>query len=85
MTMVLHDQAWQKMTIDEWNGATPPKVRGTWNLHNETESLNLDFFILFSSLSGIVGRPGQANYARANTFLDAFVKFRTGKRLPCQG
>jgi acyl carrier protein len=83
MTMVLHDQAWRKMTIDEWNGATAPKVRGTWNLHNETQSLNLDFFILFSSLSGIVGQPGQANYASANTFLDAFVKFRTSKGLPC--
>ena len=83
MAMVLHDQAWRKMTIDEWNGATAPKVRGTWNLHNETQSLNLDFFILFSSLSGIVGQPGQANYASANTFLDAFVKFRTSKGLPC--
>ncbi|KJZ78545.1 hypothetical protein HIM_01936 [Hirsutella minnesotensis 3608] len=83
MTMVLHDQAWRKMTIDEWHGATAPKVRGTWNLHNETQSLDLDFFILFSSLSGIVGQPGQANYASANTFLDAFVKFRTSRGLPC--
>jgi aryl carrier-like protein len=83
MTMVLHDQAWEKMTIDEWNGATAPKVQGTWNLHNETRSQNLDFFILFSSLSGITGQPGQANYASANTFLDAFVKFRTDKGLPC--
>ncbi|KAI3094809.1 hypothetical protein CBS147333_9920 [Penicillium roqueforti] len=83
MTMVLHDQAWQKMTIDEWNETTAPKVKGTWNLHNETQSQNLDFFILFSSLSGIVGQHGQAGYASANTFLDAFVKFRTSKGLPC--
>jgi aryl carrier-like protein len=60
-----------------------PKVTGTWNLHNETQSLDLDFFILFSSLSGIVGQPGQANYASANTFLDGFVSFRTSKGLPC--
>lgn len=83
MTMVLHDQSWRKMTIDEWNGAVAPKVAGTWNLHNETQSLDLDFFILFSSLSGIVGQPGQANYASANTFLDGFVNFRTSKGLPC--
>ncbi|KAJ5259397.1 hypothetical protein N7478_012378 [Penicillium angulare] len=83
MTMVLRDQAWQKVTIDEWNDTTAPKVKGTWNLHNETQSLNLDFFILFSSLSGIVGQAGQAGYASANTFLDAFVKFRTIKGLPC--
>jgi hypothetical protein len=60
-----------------------PKVTGTWNLHNETQSLDLDFFILFSSLSGIVGQPGQASYASANTFLDGFVNFRTSKWLPC--
>jgi KR domain len=60
MTMVLHDQAWRKMTIDEWNEATAPKVRGTWNLHNETQSLNLDFFIMFSSLSGIVVSPDRS-------------------------
>ena len=83
MTMVLHDQAWSKMTIDEWNGATAPKVAGTWNLHNETQSLDLEFFILFSSLSGIVGQPGQANYASANTFLDAFATFRTTNGLTC--
>ena len=58
MTMVLYDQAWQKMTIDEWNETTAPMVKGTWNLHNETQSQNLDFFILFSSLSGIVGQHG---------------------------
>lgn len=58
MAMVLHDQAWRRMTIDEWNMATAPKVRGTWNLHNETQSLDLNFSILFSSLSGIVGQPG---------------------------
>ncbi|PYH37625.1 type I polyketide synthase [Aspergillus neoniger CBS 115656] len=83
MTMVLHDQAWQKMAIDDWNETTAPKVKGTWNLHNEMQLQNLDFFILFSSLSGIVGQHGQAGYASANTFLDAFVKFRTSKGLPC--
>lgn len=77
MTMVLHDQAWRKMNIDEWHGATAPKVRSTWNLHNETQALKLDFFILFSSLSG------QANYASANMVLDAFVSFRPSKGLPC--
>lgn len=39
-------------------------------------------FILFSSISGIVGNPGQTNYASANTFLDAFVQFRHGNGLP---
>lgn len=78
MTMVLRDQNFEKMTFAEWDEAIAPKVQGTWNLHNVTTSANtkLDFFVLFSSLSGIVGQPGQANYASANTFLDAIVQYR---------
>lgn len=55
------------------------KIQGTWNLHNAAVSagLNLDFFVLFSSLSGIIGQPGQANYASGNTFLDTIVQYRT--------
>lgn len=85
MSMVLRDQGFQRMTIDEWNEAVQPKVQGTWNIHNVTHSRNidLDFLILFSSLSGILGQTGQANYAAANTFLDAFVHYRESLKLPC--
>ncbi|KAL9019704.1 MAG: hypothetical protein Q9185_003042 [Variospora sp. 1 TL-2023] len=78
MSMVLRDQNFTTMTWSEWQEATAPKVQGTWNLHNASISgkLDLDFFVAFSSLSGIIGQPGQANYASANTFLDAFVKYR---------
>ncbi|KAL8970867.1 MAG: hypothetical protein Q9197_003576, partial [Variospora fuerteventurae] len=78
MSMVLRDQNFTKMTWSEWQEATAPKVQGTWNLHNASisEQLDLDFFVAFSSLSGIIGQPGQANYASANTFLDAFVQYR---------
>jgi aryl carrier-like protein len=84
MSMVLRDQAFSKMTLDEWNGATWPKIQGTWNLHDELASIgaSVDFFVLFSSLSGIIGQPGQANYSSANTFLDAFVDYRTRLGLP---
>lgn len=78
MSMVLRDQNFSKMTFDEWTAAAMPKVRGTWNLHNVTvaAATDLDFMVLFSSLSGIVGQPGQANYASGNTFLDAFAQYR---------
>lgn len=78
MSMVLRDQNFSKMTFNEWTAATMPKVHGTWNLHNATISAaaDLDFMVLFSSLSGIVGQPGQANYASGNTFLDAFAQHR---------
>ncbi|KAJ3955154.1 hypothetical protein N0V92_008317 [Colletotrichum tropicale] len=82
MSMVLRDQAWDKMTLDEWTQAASPKVEGTWNLHNATEGIDLDFFVLFSSISGVIGQPGQANYAAANTFLDAFSQYRSSKGLP---
>lgn len=64
------------MTFSDWTTAVEPKVQGTWNLHNATMSSNLDFFILFSSYGGFGGNTGQANYAAANTFLDAFVQYR---------
>lgn len=77
-SMVLRDQAFARMTLAEWQEATAPKVEGTWHLHNVTVEANiqLDFFLLFSSMSGAVGQAGQANYAGANTFLDSFVQYR---------
>lgn len=77
-SMVLSDQAFSRMTLDEWDAAVAPKVQGTWNLHDATVSCGarLDFFVLFSSMSGLTGQAGQANYAGANTFLDAFVQYR---------
>ncbi|KAI0104834.1 KR domain-containing protein [Nemania sp. FL0031] len=76
MSMVLKDENFENMTIQDWNIASAPKMQGTWNLHNATRELDLDFFLLFSSLSGSIGQPGQANYASANTFLDAFAQYR---------
>ncbi|CRG87956.1 Lovastatin nonaketide synthase [Talaromyces islandicus] len=80
LSMVLRDVTLQDMTFEDWTTAVAPKVQGTWNLHNALSS-DLDFFILCSSYSGIVGQWGQANYAAANTFLDAFVQYRHGKGL----
>jgi len=72
------------MTFDQWQAATQPKVQGTWNLHKVLlyQKEPLDFFFLFSSLSGLGGQPGQANYASANAFLDAFVQYRKSLGLP---
>ena len=70
------------MAYEDWEAATTPKIQGTWNLHTVFATHSLDFFILFSSISGLVGNPGQANYASANTFLDAFVQFRHNRGLP---
>lgn len=66
----------------DWNVVLGPKVKGTWNLHEALSESELDFFILFSSISGLIGQPGQANYAAANAFLDSFVQYRHSLNLP---
>ncbi|KAI0096719.1 fatty acid synthase S-acetyltransferase [Nemania sp. FL0031] len=82
MAMVLRDKSFENMTFDDWHAASAPKIQGTWNLHNATLGMDLDLFIMFSSLSGAIGQRHQANYASANTFLDAFAQYRAGLGLP---
>lgn len=82
ISMVLQDDSLLKMSLDKWKAATDPKVQGTWNLHEASLDLDLDFFLLFSSMCGVLGMPGQANYAAANSFMDAFVQYRHQLQLP---
>ncbi|KAF3012563.1 t1pks [Neopestalotiopsis sp. 37M] len=85
LTIALADNAFERMTIDEWSVSVNPKIKGSWNILELVKSLGLqvDFFILISSLSGIVGLTGQANYSSANTFIDAFSQYSTNHGLPC--
>lgn len=70
------------MTFEDWQTALEPRVTGAWNLHKALQDASLDFFVTLGSFSGMVGQPGQANYAASNTFLDAFVQYRHGLGLP---
>ncbi|MCJ1449246.1 MAG: hypothetical protein MMC23_009766 [Stictis urceolatum] len=82
--MVLRDKPYETMAHDDYNTVLHAKYLGTWNLHRimqEDQTEPLDFFTMLSSISGIIGNKGQANYAAANTFLDAFASFRKGRGL----
>jgi hypothetical protein len=66
------------MTHNEWTEVLAPKVSGSYNLHAALPT-DLDFFVLLSSASGIIGSGGQANYAAANTYQDALAAYRIAR------
>ncbi|MCJ1389859.1 hypothetical protein MMC18_002716 [Xylographa bjoerkii] len=74
-SMVLSDAILEKMTFEEWIRSTAPKVQGSWNLHSLLPH-GMDFFLCLSSIAGVVGSGGQANYAAGNTFMDALASYR---------
>ena len=68
------------MTYDDWKETITPKIQGSWNLHKVLPK-DLDFFILLSSISGVIGNPGQANYAAGNTYQDGLAFYRRSQGL----
>jgi acyl transferase domain-containing protein/thioesterase domain-containing protein/acyl carrier protein len=80
--MVLDDGIVPQLTPERFSRVMAPKVAGAWNLHTASAALALNHFVMFSSVSALVGAAGQANYAAANCFLDALALHRRSLGLP---
>ncbi|KAK7545386.1 beta-ketoacyl synthase domain-containing protein [Phyllosticta citricarpa] len=78
--MVLKDTLFDKMTADDLRITVGPKVHGTWNLHDMLPR-DLDFFVMLSSLAGVMGHRGQGNYGCGNIFQDYFASYRRSQGL----
>lgn len=73
---VLDDRLIQSLDVEAMRRVAAPKVLGAWNLHRLFSDRRLDYFVLFSSVAGVFGNPGQANYNAANAWLDALAQHR---------
>ncbi|MCY9782445.1 SDR family NAD(P)-dependent oxidoreductase [Nocardiopsis sp. EMB25] len=79
---VLDDATVASLSGGQVDRVLRPKVDAAWNLHELTTDEELGAFVLYSSAVGVLGNPGQANYAAANVFCDALAHHRRERGLP---
>ena len=79
---VLDDGILLQQTWKRFEKVMAPKVQGAWHLHLLSQEIPLDFFVCFSSVTSMLGSPGQGNYAAANAFMDALAHYRQAQGLP---
>jgi NAD(P)-dependent dehydrogenase (short-subunit alcohol dehydrogenase family)/acyl carrier protein len=78
---VLDDGVLARQEWSRFEKVFAPKVAGGWHLDQQTRGLDLDFFVMYSSMASLLGSPGQGNYAAANAFLDALAHERRARGL----
>lgn len=80
--LVLRDRRFLDMDTADMTEVLAPKVDGSWNLHEEFNDTSLDFFVLFSTLSCVIGNAGQSNYDAASLYQVMLAKQRRQQGLP---
>ena len=73
---IISDALLQNQSKDTVYKVFAPKVQGSWNLHNCSLNMPLDFFVMHSSITSIMGNIGQSNYGAANSFMDSLAEYR---------
>jgi acyl carrier protein len=71
------DALFEKMTVEQFHQVILPKVHGTQYLVKYCPPSGLDFFVMLSSVVGVVGGPGQVNYSAASVFQDSYARYLT--------
>lgn len=79
-TNIAQDSILEQMTTENFQAAIAPKVNGSWNLHSLFQ--DVDFFIMLSSINGIVGYASQSNYSAGGSYQDALARWRVARGLP---
>ena len=80
--MVLDDGLIDNLTEERFSTVMRPKIDGAANLDRLTRDLSLDYFVMFSSATTVIGNPGQANYVAANMYLESLARARRAAGLP---
>ncbi|KAM3080176.1 hypothetical protein ACMFMF_003585 [Clarireedia jacksonii] len=80
--LTLKDSFLHSMTLTDFNTTFEPRVKGTMNLHQVLENISLDFFVMWSSWTKMIGSASQANYMASSAFMDAFAVHRRKLGLP---